>query len=147
VVHQADALARERVEQNPIRDGGIIKSALVVCPASLVQVQLRRAHQGHGAAAHPHPRREGPCGQNWHREFKKWLGDERIRTYAAIPSASLHEYMATSNYPVLIIGYERVRTCVPLGRTVRSVSTIPWCVSVSAGLGGAGQGRLWPRRV
>jgi hypothetical protein len=44
VVHQADALARERVEQNPIRDGGIIKSALVVCPASLVQVQLRRAH-------------------------------------------------------------------------------------------------------
>lgn len=91
----------------------MIKSALVVCPASLVQVCqcAQWPHSPtHGGA---HERWRASHTQNWHREFKKWLGDERIRTYAAIPSASLHEFMATTIYPVLIIGYERVRASKP----------------------------------
>jgi len=46
--------------------------------------------------------------QNWQKEFKKWLGDERLRTFAAQPTADLTDFTNSTLYPVLIISYERV---------------------------------------
>ena len=49
-----------------------------------------------------------PLRQNWQKEFKKWLGDERLGTFAAQPSADLKDFTNSTLYPVLIISYERV---------------------------------------
>ena len=85
--------------------------------------------------------------QNWQREFKKWLGDERLRTFGAVPSQSLQEFMAASTiYPVLIIGYERVRAMVAgcsAHTRGRAEMDHDWRPAVSAGLGGPRKGRLW----
>lgn len=79
---QTIALVWTLLKQSPF-GGAAIKRALVVCPASLVQ--------------------------NWQKEFKKWLGDERCRTFAVQPNTDLNDFMLSSIYSVIIIGYERVR--------------------------------------
>eukprot|EP00158_Paraphelidium_tribonemae_P006622 Partr_v1_DN27906_c0_g1_i5_m11804 putative dna repair and recombination protein len=68
----------------------VVRRVLIVCPATLVEY--------------------------WFKEFKKWLGDERVKVFC-IPhggqgvAESLAEFKKGSRiYPVLIINYERVRT-------------------------------------
>lgn len=71
-----------------------VKRALIVCPATLVD--------------------------NWKREFKKWLGDERIKVFAAsAPTISKKNaddsvikdfLLGVKVYPILIVNYERLRT-------------------------------------
>lgn len=62
-----------------------MRRALVVCPATLVK--------------------------NWQNEFKRWLGDERVRTFALdYDSSDIGQFINSSIYSVLIIGYEKFRT-------------------------------------
>ncbi|KAJ8116893.1 hypothetical protein OPT61_g1782 [Boeremia exigua] len=74
------------LKQNPIHDSGpAITKALIVCPAGLVD--------------------------NWKREFRKWLGNERIGVYVAdAKNKKIANFTMGKAYNVLIIGYEMLRT-------------------------------------
>ncbi|EPY54096.1 ATP-dependent DNA helicase Rdh54 [Schizosaccharomyces cryophilus OY26] len=50
--------------------------------------------------------------QNWHNEFYKWLGRERIQVYLAKSQADFDEFFRNRNYSVLIIGYEMACCCL-----------------------------------
>ncbi|ORZ13350.1 SNF2 family N-terminal domain-domain-containing protein [Lobosporangium transversale] len=62
----------------------VIKKALIVCPASLIK--------------------------NWQKEFKKWLGIERLRVFAVDSKSTMTDFTLGKIYPVMIIGYEKLRT-------------------------------------
>lgn len=74
------------LKQNAIHDSGpAITKALIVCPAGLVD--------------------------NWKREFRKWLGNERIGVYVAdAKNKKIANFTMGKAYNVLIIGYEMLRT-------------------------------------
>lgn len=79
----ADA-RRARAEQGPYGKQPIARRALVVCPATLVK--------------------------NWQNEFKRWLGDERVRTFALDhDSPDVGKFINSTIYSVLIVGYEKFR--------------------------------------
>jgi DNA repair and recombination protein RAD54B len=61
-----------------------IKRALIVCPAILVS--------------------------NWEKEFRKWLGPERIKVFAVSQTSNMKDFRLSSIYSVMIIGYEKMRT-------------------------------------
>ncbi|KAF2997839.1 helicase [Curvularia kusanoi] len=83
---QTIALIWTLLKQNPIHDSGpAITKALIVCPAGLVD--------------------------NWKREFRKWLGNERIGVYVAdAKNKKIANFTKGKAYNVLIIGYEMLRT-------------------------------------
>lgn len=83
---QTIALIWTLLKQNPIHDSGpAITKALIVCPAGLVD--------------------------NWKREFRKWLGNERIGVYVAdAKNKKIANFTMGKAYNVLIIGYEMLRT-------------------------------------
>ena len=97
---QTVALVWTLLKQTPyFGDGPLCKRVLIVCPATLVQ--------------------------HWKKEFKKWLGDQRIKVFT-VPkdsanetankdiNAALNEFESGLRiYPVLITNYERVRTMLP----------------------------------
>ncbi len=56
--------------------------ALIVCPASLVT--------------------------NWTKEFRKWLGNDRIRVFGVDQKANIKHFTVGKMYHVMIIGYEKV---------------------------------------
>ncbi|KAH9251258.1 hypothetical protein BSLG_001187 [Batrachochytrium salamandrivorans] len=73
------------LKQTPFVGKPTMKRVLIVCPASLVG--------------------------NWKKEFKKWLGDQRIRVYAVQGTKSdISDFSIGRVYSVLIIGYERMRS-------------------------------------
>lgn len=82
---QTIALIWTLLKQNPVHgDRPVIKKALIVCPATLIN--------------------------NWRKEFKKWLGSEVIGVLAAETDVKvLHSFAKSKSYHVLIIGYERLR--------------------------------------
>ncbi|KAI8906650.1 DNA repair and recombination protein RAD54B [Powellomyces hirtus] len=63
-----------------------VKRALIICPASLVD--------------------------NWKNEFKKWLGDERIRILAVRQESDIANFAMGRVYHVLVVGYEKLRICL-----------------------------------
>ncbi|KAJ8318575.1 hypothetical protein KUTeg_003666 [Tegillarca granosa] len=67
-------------KQGPYGGKPVIKQALIITPGSLVR--------------------------NWHQEFKKWLGTERLSVYAVSSDKRVEEFSLTTIYPVLIISYE-----------------------------------------
>ncbi|KAF9695578.1 hypothetical protein EKO04_006573 [Ascochyta lentis] len=83
---QTIALLWTLLKQNPIHDSPpAIMKALIVCPAGLVD--------------------------NWKREFRKWLGNERIGVYVAdAKNKKIANFTMGKAYNVLIIGYEMLRT-------------------------------------
>src|SRR5690242_1608984 len=83
---QTIALIWTLLKQNSIHDSGpAITKALIVCPAGLVD--------------------------NWKREFRKWLGNERIGVYVAdAKNKKIANFTMGKAYNVLIIGYEMLRT-------------------------------------
>ncbi|KAF1927075.1 uncharacterized protein M421DRAFT_421943 [Didymella exigua CBS 183.55] len=83
---QTIALIWTLLKQNAIHDSGpAITKALIVCPAGLVD--------------------------NWKREFRKWLGNERIGVYVAdAKNKKIANFTMGKAYNVLIIGYEMLRT-------------------------------------
>jgi DNA repair and recombination protein RAD54B len=74
------------MKQNPIYESQpVIKKALVVCPAGLVD--------------------------NWKREFRKWLGNERIGVFVAnVKDKKITDFTMGKAYNIMIIGYEMLRT-------------------------------------
>jgi DNA repair and recombination protein RAD54B len=46
--------------------------------------------------------------QNWQKEFKKWLGTERVRVFAAGSKSIITDFTLGKIYPVMVIGYEKV---------------------------------------
>lgn len=86
------ALLWTLLKQNPICEGShnpppVIKKALIVCPVTLIN--------------------------NWRKEFRKWLGVDRLGVYVFDGSKKHITGFTTSKaYPVGIIGYEKLRTVV-----------------------------------
>lgn len=74
------------LKQNPVYQAGpVIKKALIVCPVTLIN--------------------------NWQKEIRKWLGNERIGIYVADGNKNrLTDFTMGKSYSVMIIGYERLRT-------------------------------------
>ncbi|KAH7109846.1 DNA repair and recombination protein RAD26 [Dendryphion nanum] len=73
------------LKQNPIYESGpVVTKALVVCPAGLVE--------------------------NWRREFRKWLGKERIGVYVVDSNhRQITNFTMGKAYNVMIVGYEMLR--------------------------------------
>lgn len=82
---QTIALLWTLLKQNPIyEEPPIIKKALIVCPVTLVN--------------------------NWRKEFRKWLGTERIGVFVADEKKKrLTDFTMGKSYNVMIIGYEKLR--------------------------------------
>lgn len=57
-----------------------VRRSIVICPGALVK--------------------------NWEKEFRKWLGVERILVYAVSPEKKFEDFLASPAYQVLIISYE-----------------------------------------
>ncbi|KAI4657095.1 uncharacterized protein J4E79_007711 [Alternaria viburni] len=73
------------MKQNPIHNASpVIKKALIVCPAGLVD--------------------------NWKREFRKWLGNERIGVYVLdAKNKKIANFTKGKAYNIMIVGYEMLR--------------------------------------
>ncbi len=82
---QTIALLWTLLKQNPIYNAEpVIKKALIVCPVTLIN--------------------------NWQKEFRKWLGNERIGVFVADGKKTrLTDFTMGKSYSVMIIGYERLR--------------------------------------
>ncbi|KAL3471451.1 SNF2 family N-terminal domain-containing protein [Aspergillus californicus] len=74
------------LRQNPIYESGpVIKKALIVCPVTLIN--------------------------NWRREFRKWLGNERIGVFVFDDKRKrLTDFTKGKAYSIMIVGYEKLRT-------------------------------------
>lgn len=83
---QTIALLWTLLKQNPIHEEPpVIKKALIVCPVTLIN--------------------------NWRKEFRKWLGNERIGVFVADGTKTrLTDFTMGKIYNVMIIGYEKLRT-------------------------------------
>jgi DNA repair and recombination protein RAD54B len=83
---QTIALLWTLLKQNPIHNAEpVIKKALIVCPVTLIN--------------------------NWQKEFRKWLGNERIGVFVADGKKTrLTDFTMGKSYSVMIIGYERLRS-------------------------------------
>ena len=85
---QTIALLWTLLKQNPIHEEvPVIKKALIVCPATLIN--------------------------NWKKEFRKWLGSERIGVFVYDDSKKrITDFTLGKAYNVLIIGYEKLRSTI-----------------------------------
>ena len=87
---QTIALLWTLLKQNPFCEGPhdpppVIRKALVVCPVTLIN--------------------------NWRKEFRKWLGTDRLGVYVFDDSKKrITEFTHGKSYPIGIIGYEKLRT-------------------------------------
>ena len=82
---QTIALLWTLLKQNPIyEDPPVVRKALIVCPVTLIK--------------------------NWRKEFKKWLGSDRIGVFIMEDKKSrLTDFTRGKAYSVMIIGYEKLR--------------------------------------
>ncbi|KAI5302796.1 helicase [Ascosphaera pollenicola] len=74
------------LKQNPIYGANpVVKKALIVCPVTLIN--------------------------NWRKEFRKWLGSDRIGVFVADGTKTrFTDFTMGKSYSVMIIGYERLRS-------------------------------------
>ncbi|KAJ5362032.1 hypothetical protein N7541_002876 [Penicillium brevicompactum] len=74
------------LKQNPVfEDPPVIKKALIVCPVTLIN--------------------------NWRKEFRKWLGNERIGVFVFDDKRKrLSDFTRGKAYSIMIVGYEKLRT-------------------------------------
>ncbi|CAO2652619.1 Nn.00g009020.m01.CDS01 [Neocucurbitaria sp. VM-36] len=82
---QTIALLWTLMKQNPIYENApVVKKALIVCPAGLVD--------------------------NWKREFRKWLGNERIGVFVLdSKNKKIANFTMGKAYNIMIVGYEMLR--------------------------------------
>ncbi|KAK8211433.1 helicase [Zalaria obscura] len=82
---QTIALIWTLLKQNPVyEEAPVIKKALIVCPVTLID--------------------------NWRKEFRKWLGNERIGVLVAKDNKTrFTDFTMGKAYNVMIIGYEKLR--------------------------------------
>lgn len=83
---QTIALLWTLLKQNPVYEAPpVIKKALIVCPVTLIN--------------------------NWRKEFRKWLGNERIGVFVFDDkSKRLTDFTKGRAYSIMIVGYEKLRT-------------------------------------
>ncbi|KAI4144617.1 MAG: hypothetical protein LQ340_006584, partial [Diploschistes diacapsis] len=83
---QTIALLWTLLKQNPIHgDTPVVKKALIVCPATLIN--------------------------NWKKEFRKWLGAERIGVLVVDDNKKrITDFTLGRTYSVIVISYEKLRT-------------------------------------
>ncbi|PYI22991.1 hypothetical protein BO99DRAFT_352046 [Aspergillus violaceofuscus CBS 115571] len=83
---QTIALLWTLLKQNPVYgDSPVVKKALIVCPVTLIS--------------------------NWRKEFRKWLGNERIGVFVFDDKRKrLTDFTKGKAYSVMIVGYEKLRT-------------------------------------
>ncbi|OXV07750.1 hypothetical protein Egran_04485 [Elaphomyces granulatus] len=83
---QAITLLWTLLKQNPIYEAPpVIKKALIVCPVTLIN--------------------------NWKKEFRKWLGNERIGVFVFDDKKKrITDFTMGKAYSVMIVGYEKLRT-------------------------------------
>ncbi|KAJ5578680.1 DNA repair and recombination protein [Penicillium hispanicum] len=83
---QTIALLWTLLKQNPVYgDPPVIKKALIVCPVTLIN--------------------------NWKKEFRKWLGNERIGVFVFDDKRKrLTDFTKGKAYSIMIVGYEKLRT-------------------------------------
>ncbi|KAI4159651.1 MAG: hypothetical protein LQ342_006418 [Letrouitia transgressa] len=83
---QVIALLWTLLKQNPYyEDTPIIRKAIIVCPVTLIN--------------------------NWRKEFRKWLGIERIGVFVADETKKrITDFTHGKAYSVMVIGYERLRS-------------------------------------
>ncbi|KKK14856.1 hypothetical protein P175DRAFT_0555611 [Aspergillus ochraceoroseus IBT 24754] len=74
------------LKQNPVYESPpVIKKALIVCPVTLIN--------------------------NWRKEFRKWLGNERIGVFVFDDKRKrLTDFTMGKAYSIMIVGYEKLRT-------------------------------------
>ncbi|KAL8783429.1 MAG: hypothetical protein Q9213_004629 [Squamulea squamosa] len=73
------------LKQSPYQSGSsVIKKALIVCPATLIN--------------------------NWRKEIRKWLGLDRIGVLVADAKTRISHFTHGKTYSVMIVSYERLRT-------------------------------------
>ncbi|KAL8842209.1 MAG: hypothetical protein Q9170_000615 [Blastenia crenularia] len=80
---QTIALLWTLLKQSPVDGGSVIKKALVVCPATLIN--------------------------NWRKEFRKWLGNDQIGVLVADGKSRVRDFTHGKSYSIMIVGYERLR--------------------------------------
>eukprot|EP01135_Chromosphaera_perkinsii_P004147 Nk52_evm54s270 gene=Nk52_evmTU54s270 len=80
---QCIALLWTLLKQSPYHGSPVIRRAVIVCPSSLVK--------------------------NWGKEIKKWLGDERLKTFLIGDENKPKDFKHASIFPVMIISYEMFR--------------------------------------
>ncbi|MCJ1308588.1 helicase [Agyrium rufum] len=81
---QTIALIWMLLKQNPIHEEKpVVKKAVIVCPATLVN--------------------------NWRKEFKKWLGNERIGVFHIEEGSRkrISDFTKGKSYSVMVVGYEK----------------------------------------
>ena len=83
---QTIALIWTLLKQTPIEgDSPVIRKALIVCPVTLIN--------------------------NWRKEFRKWLGPDRLGLYVYDDSKKrVNDFTKGRAYNVMIVGYEKLRT-------------------------------------
>ncbi|KAL8675498.1 MAG: hypothetical protein Q9168_000010 [Polycauliona sp. 1 TL-2023] len=82
---QTIALLWTLLKQSPYGNGSsVIKKALIVCPATLIN--------------------------NWRKEIRKWLGLDRIGVLVADAKTRISHFTNGKSYSVMIVSYERLRT-------------------------------------
>ncbi|KAG8528846.1 uncharacterized protein KY384_006535 [Bacidia gigantensis] len=76
------------MKQNPVNSASpVIKKALIVCPVTLVN--------------------------NWRKEFRKWLGLDRIGVYFFDDSKKrITDFTRGRAYQIMIVGYEKLRAVI-----------------------------------
>ncbi|KAF2087056.1 hypothetical protein K490DRAFT_42506 [Saccharata proteae CBS 121410] len=80
---QTIALVWTLLKQNPIHEEPpVVKKAVVICPAGVID--------------------------NWRKEFRKWLGNERIGVFVCGEKSRIRDFTKGRAYNVMIIGYERL---------------------------------------
>ena len=81
---QTIALLWTLLKQNPIyEEQPVIKKALIVCPVTLIN--------------------------NWQKEIRKWLGNERLGVFVADGNKRLTDFTMGRSYSIMIVGYEKLR--------------------------------------
>ncbi len=88
------------MKQGPYGGTPIVRKALVVCPGALVK--------------------------NWEKEFRKWLGIERIAVYAVSPEKKVDEFIISPVYQVIVDSLFRVVvSCFQLNFRIHDASFVP----------------------
>ncbi|KAL8651023.1 MAG: hypothetical protein Q9226_004890 [Calogaya cf. arnoldii] len=82
---QTIALLWTLLKQSPYGNGStVIKKALIVCPATLIN--------------------------NWRKEIRKWLGLDRIGVLVADAKTRISHFTHGKSYSIMIVSYERLRS-------------------------------------
>lgn len=86
------------LRQGPYGNNPVVRRALIVCPSSLVS--------------------------NWQKEFDRWLGSHRLRTFAVDQKNKVTEFARLTQIPVMFISYEM------LMRNFDDISTIKFDILI-----------------